>query len=283
MGLAKTHVAEILTNPTYAGRLRTGEVAGVAPIIEPGLWSQVQTARERRRTRTPGRIVKRGYALRLRCAGCGRNLYGDIGRYRHPAPTCPAFLAAVPFLPRTRGRHTDRRVQGHSYPQSWYEGAVGELLAVIGAVDNRTLSEVVRLHNANRPHEDGLVLARIERAREDAMRQLRKTRDPLAFQVAMTRLDAEERAAREPAGGPRLSSAEIGDYLRNLPMLWADTGPAGRQAIATAIFARTDVLGFERLEFELTADALELGLDAALPSVFELRSKIGEFGRGERI
>ena len=29
-GLAKTHISEIVTNPTYMGRLRTGEVAGVA-------------------------------------------------------------------------------------------------------------------------------------------------------------------------------------------------------------------------------------------------------------
>ena len=58
--------------------------------------------------------------------------------------------------------------------------------------------------------------------------------------------------------------------------------PTGRQALAVAIFAPTDVLGFERLEYELSADAIELGLDAALPAVFELRSQIGEFGRGGR-
>jgi hypothetical protein len=50
-----------------------------------------------------------------------------------------------------------------------------------------------------------------------------------------------------------------------------------------AIFARLDVLGFQRLEYELTPDAIDLGLDAALPAVLELESKIGEFGRGERI
>lgn len=49
-GLAKTHVAEILTNPIYMGRLRTGEPAGVAPIVQAALFSRVQTARERRRT-----------------------------------------------------------------------------------------------------------------------------------------------------------------------------------------------------------------------------------------
>jgi len=40
-------------------------------------------------------------------------------------------------------------------------------------------------------------------------------------------------------------------------------------------------LGSQRLEYELTPDAIDLGLDAALPPI-ELRSKIGEFGRGER-
>lgn len=69
----------------------------------------------------------------------------------------------------------------------------------------------------------------------------------------------------------------------SLPKLWAESGPAGRQAIATAIFPRTDVLGFQRFEYELTADAIDLGLDAALPPVIELESQIGEFGRGERI
>ena len=47
--------------------------------------------------------------------------------------------------------------------------------------------------------------------------------------------------------------------------------------------ARLDVLGFQQLEYELTPEAIDLGLDAALPPVMELNSKIGEFGRGERI
>lgn len=34
--------------------------------------------------------------------------------------------------------------------------------------------------------------------------------------------------------------------------------------------------------YELTPDAIELGLAAALPPVFELRCSIAEFGRGER-
>lgn len=37
--------------------------------------------------------------------------------------------------------------------------------------------------------------------------------------------------------------------------------------MAVALFANTDVLGFERMEYGLTPDAIELGLDAALPAV----------------
>ena len=283
-GLAKTHVGEILTNPIYAGRLRTGEPAGIAPLIDPGFWSRVQTARERRRTRTPGRIVKRHYALRLRCSGCERFLYGDVGRYRHPTPTCDAFRAAVPMVSR-RGRRLghDSRIKGHSYPQAWYEDAVGAVLAEIGRVDDATITEVVRLHAAYRPRADELTLARISRAREDAGRQLTKTRDLVAWQATMACLDAEDLAAREPVETHRLTPPEIVDYTRSLPRLWADSGPDGRQTLVIAIFARLDVLGFQRLEYELTSDAIDLGLDAALPPILELQRQIGEFGRGERI
>jgi DNA invertase Pin-like site-specific DNA recombinase len=273
--LKKTHVGEILTNPIYAGRLRTGEAAGITPIIEPGLWSRVQSARERRRTRTPGRIVKRNYALSLRCLGCGRFLFGDVGRYRHPAPTCDAFRSATPA-------GLDRRAKGHSYQQTWYEDAVGTLLGTIGSVDDATISEVVRLHDAYQPKADELGLARIAKEREEAGRKLALTRDIIAWQASMTRLDAAEALARQPLDAPRLTPLEIVDYLRSLPSLWADSGPDGRQALMSAIFARTDVLGFRRLEYELTEDAIELGLDAALPHVIELGSKVGGFGRGER-
>ena len=42
------------------------------------------------------------------------------------------------------------------------------------------------------------------------------------------------------------------------------------------------MLGFEQMIYELTPDAIELGLAAALPAVFELSCSIAEFGRGER-
>ena len=123
-GLAKTHVGELLTNPIYAGRLRTGEVAAIAPIIDPGALVDGADDARAPRTRTPGRIVKGQYALRLRCSGCGRYLYGDVGRYRHPPPTCETFLAATadgpPALSVT-GR-CDTPHQGPQLPEGLVRG-----------------------------------------------------------------------------------------------------------------------------------------------------------------
>ena len=133
---------------------------------------------------------------------------------------------------RQRATH-DSRIKGHSYPQAWYEHAVGEVLTKIGRVDDWAISEVVGLHGEYRPRSDELALARIGRAREDASQKLTKTRDLVAWQSTMARLDVEEAVAREQTDGRRLSPPEIVDYLRLLPRLWAESGPAGRQAIAT--------------------------------------------------
>ena len=179
-----------------------------------------------------------------------------------------------PTTPGSRGTRTRRHGT---------RGRSGRCSGEIGSVDEATLAEVVRLHAAYRPEVDELALARIDREREAATRKLTQTRDVATWQAAMSRLDAAESVARQPSAGGRLTPPEIVAYLRSLPALWADSGPDARQAITTAIFARTDVLGFERMEYELTSDAIALGLDAALPAVFELRDQIGEFGRGERI
>ena len=99
----------------------------------------------------------------------------------------------------------------------------------------------------------------------------------------MARLNAEKALAQVPLDGRRLSPTEIVEYLRSLSTIWADSGTAGRQAIVSALFAQIDVLGFERLENELSGDAIALGLNAALPPVLELKGKVAEFGRGERL
>ena len=57
----------------------------------------------------------------------------------------------------------------------------------------------------------------------------------------MAQLDIEELAAREPTQGGRLSPREVVDYLRSLPSIWADSGPDGRQALATLRKAGTRI------------------------------------------
>ena len=220
-GLAKTHVSEVLTNPIYAGRLRTGEPAAIAPIVDPSLWSTVQTRRERRRTRTPGRIVKGRYALRLCCAGCGKYLFGDVGRYRHPPPTCEGFLAAKPVVRCQRARNRDRidtRIKGHSYPQEWYEDAVGELLGKVGSLDDGAMTEIVRLYGEGLAKPDELTLARIEREREEASQRLAKTRDIAAWQATM----AQARCRATGGQAATAAAAHGARRGRRLPALSAD-------------------------------------------------------------
>ena len=150
-------------------------------------------------------------------------------------------------------------------------------------MDDVSTTEAVRLYHDHPSRVDEVTLARIGREREEAGRQLAKTRDWFASVLLLgIELGHRPLPGRHVSAG-RLASGDVVDYLRSLPSLWADAGPVGRQAIATAIFARTDVLGFERLEYELTPDAIELGLDVALPATFELTGTIGESGRGERI
>jgi hypothetical protein len=64
--------------------------------------------------------------------------------------------------------------------------------------------------------------------------------------------------------------------------MWADSGPEGRRALATALFAMIEMEGYQKMEYELTPEAIELGLSGALPAVLEVNRQVGEFGRGER-
>src|SRR5207249_4730694 len=73
-------------------------------------------------------------------------------------------------------------------------------------------------------------------AREDA----RRTGLASGHGASRRRRGACAGAGRQPASDP----PEIVDYLRSVPSLWAEAGPAGRQALVEAIFARLDVLGF---------------------------------------
>jgi hypothetical protein len=178
-------------------------------------------------------------------------------------------------------RRGERATRGHSYPQAWYEDAVGDLLGAIGSLDDHTITEVVALYGAEAASRDELTLARIAREREEASQRLARTRDIPSWQATMGRLDAEEETARQPRPQQRLAPSDVVSYLRSLPTMWADAGPEGRRAIVMSMFARIEVEGYRRMEYELTPDAVALGLDMALP--VELETGKREFGRGERI
>jgi hypothetical protein len=63
----------------------------------------------------------------------------------------------------------------------------------------------------------------------------------------MSRLDAEQEVARQPREQRRLAPSDVVTYLRSLPTLWADAGPEGRQALASALFAKTEVEGYRKM------------------------------------
>ena len=59
-------------------------------------------------------------------------------------------------------------------------------------------------------------------------------------------------------------------------------GPPVLRTLDGGVGLATWAIATDALEYELTPDAIDLGLDAVLPPILELESQIGEFGRGER-
>ncbi len=64
---------------------------------------------------------------------------------------------------------------------------------------------------------------------------------------------------------------------------WSDSGPVGRQTLASALFTKLEVEGYTKMRYELTPGAVDLGLGAALPARLETGGQIGGFGRGESV
>lgn len=255
-------VRGILTSPLYVGRLRTGERAHWAPVVDVGLWEQVQAARSRRRTRDgrPG-LQARPYGLTmLHCAACGRHLIGDTGRYRHVEP-CESFLS-VRREPRRRIRGQRKGQPGHSYRAAEYEAIVRDVLGEVSVGADR----VERLVALTRdPGPDHLALARIGRERDGALARYRRDRDARALEATMAALDEQERAAQETPGAVALPAGDVVELLRDLPRLW-DEAPTSRRALAESMFDRIEVLGLRRMRIVPTRAAIDAGLADAFSS-----------------
>lgn len=279
-GLALKHVAEILTNPFYVGRLWSGEPSALGALIDPGTWEHVQSLRARYSRRHRGGVNRRQYGLGglLACAACGRRLIGHVGRYRH-MDACAAFTAAAPRRVQRDGETIDPRVRGESYKVDVYEAAIGRALEHVAVSSTLTASTV---SIARRPDPDGgdrLARARIKREREQAALRFAKDRDLGKLEATMARLDAEaEAAVVRPSRIP--TAAEARAYLESLPDLWAKTSDAGRHAIAEAVFERIDVLGATDFTFALTAHAKARGWDAAFGAGVV---RVAEDGQSSRV
>jgi DNA invertase Pin-like site-specific DNA recombinase len=271
VGLTIHVVRGMLRSTIYTGLLPDGRETAFGAIVPPALWNDVQASRARRATRDGRPPTRRHYALSmLRCAGCGRRLIGDTGRYRHTDP-CPRFVAAA-VIPKRRRRGQHRDVAGSSYAGETYERLVAEVLAgvALGA-------DVVTAAMAERqaPEPDRVDLVRIDRERDAAIARYRRSRDSVELERTMARLDVEAKAARRPTSTPALPAAEAAALLRNLPALWAEA-PASRRALAESLFESIEVLGLRVMRIHPTRAAIDRGL------VDAFQARTGGYGRGER-
>lgn len=264
-------VRGMLRSPLYAGRLPDGSSTRYAPLVDVALWGRVQGIRELRATRDGRPPTRRPYALSmLRCAGCGRRLIGDTGRYRH-LDVCEAFASTV-VQPRRRIRGQSRTILGASYPAEAYESAIAAVLRRVSAGAPLMAEIVTDMATATEP--DRLAVARVDRERQAATQRYVRDRDAVALEATMARLDAEELAARQ-APAPAMDRAAAVAYLEDLEQLWIDA-PNSRRALAEALFERVDVLGIRSIEITPTAEAVRTGLGEAF------RTGSGGYGRGER-
>ena len=127
---------------------------------------------------------------------------------------------------------------------------------------------------------DAFSQRRITRERDRATTQYVADRDVLALQATMTRLDAEEKAARERPQAA-VTARDVRRYLTDLPKLWRETEPEGRRAIAEAAFDRIDAMGLD-LVLHPSAEAERFDWSEAFGSEPLMYSN-SRSGRGERI
>ncbi len=110
LGVTEAGLAEILTNPLYAGRAvrhkgrpdEEEQPARFAAPVDPVLFDRVQAIRADRRTRHPGLAEqRRPYPLvrLMRCVGCGSGYHGDAtnGRRRIRHARRPACASSATY------------------------------------------------------------------------------------------------------------------------------------------------------------------------------------------
>jgi len=247
LGLTVHIVRSILTNPIYTGYLRDGASASVQPVIDPTTFEQAQAVRASRARKGDGSRAIRVYALpMIRCAGCGRRLVGDTGRYRHLQP-CDTFVGA---RRRSAFRHRLVRSGGHSYPATLYENVIPAVLDK-AALTADELADAAALYGEVQLPVDEVGLRRIARERVAAAERFSVDRDVDRLQQRMDELDDEERRLRTPATS-RPDWKQVLAVLRDLPAMWREADQADRRRMAVELFDSINVTGARAMTIDFT-------------------------------
>jgi DNA invertase Pin-like site-specific DNA recombinase len=239
LGLTAAGLAEILTNPLYAGRAvrhkgRPDEEERPATFqapVDPALFDRVQAMREERRTRhRGGPSIRRSYPLvqLMRCASCGSGYQGDanngIRRVRHaqrPACATPA-----------------------SHRADVFEGQIADVMDAIHltAADVRQVLGAMRVAAPSPPvSESSDEVASHRQALQDALAMGKVSLS--AFNRAWRALDRPKTFPVMPPDEIRMGRAR--KLLSDFGTLWRDPAvPDELRAEALhEIFARVDVDG----------------------------------------
>ena len=237
LGLIEAGLAEILTNPLYAGRAirhkgrpdEEEKPARFAAPIDPALFERVQAIRGQRRTRHPGLVVHRSYPLVrfMYCRHCDSGYHGDANnnyrRVRHVRrPACSP--SATYRADRYEGQLA-RRLDGITFTDADMRQVLAAMRSTVRA--------------AARPDPDALATAREELQHKLA-----------AGEVSIGAFSREWRALERPAPAVTVEPDEKRlqkgrELLTGFGTLWRDPAiPVNlREEAVREIFTRFDVDG----------------------------------------
>ena len=287
-GLAKTHVSEVLTNPIYAGRLRTGEVGGHRADRRPG--ALVDGADDARATADPDtRSHREG---RLRPAPAAAPAAGSTSSAtsaatatrRRPARRSWRRSPSSAVGGAGTGTRSTRASRATRYPKEWYEDAVGELLGQIGE-PRRPHHDRGRPPLRRGPREAGRA-ARWHASTGSATRPPSGSPRPATSRPGRRRWRGSTRSSRWPdshgstsAWRPTRSSPTCARCRRCGPTQDPkDARRSPRRCSPSSKWRAT-----RRCDTNSHPTPSSSVSSAALPAELEIGGQMGGFGRGERI
>ena len=126
---------------------------------------------------------------------------------------------------------------------------------------------------------DHLEIEQINRRRLQAAIQYAETRDQLAFNTALERLDHEEQRARRSRHAV-IPARDVVAALSDMTKLFLTAMPSTRQRIVRALLEKVEVSGASEMWMFPSQEAIARGWAAAFAG--EFRCSISQYGRGER-